>query len=208
MFKNIGVIVLMMGMMLLSGCFKHKEKYRPVLNPHPKYFVTIKGNIQPHMPYPVALFFRATYSANNPACEETTNWLEGIKGMPAKNHYYYIKPNKQGNYKIHIPIDKYVLGHCQWKIAEINVAFTKPSTIKGQPQNAKFGDMIRFGNKNSHYETPILPDNKINTLIWNPNGFVASKGGDLSGWYVDHVFRNVNYEYTQNIKAESKSINI
>ena len=56
-------------------------KYAPHINPHPKYFVTISGNIEPHMPYPQTLMFRATYGTYNPKCDVWISFIEGVKGL-------------------------------------------------------------------------------------------------------------------------------
>ena len=53
---------------LIGGYYYQQWRMRPVPNAHPKYFVTISGNIQPNMPYPQELVFRATYGAYAPAC--------------------------------------------------------------------------------------------------------------------------------------------
>lgn len=180
---------------------KHQKVVTPILNPHPKYFVHITGNIQPHMRYPMTVKFRASYAGYDPSCQVWVNELEGIPGLPAHHTVYAAHPDAKGNYSINIPIDKYKLGKCQWKMAWIMIKFLAKGVSKKDrlEDGEDWGDMIRFGNENSSDELPAYPDSNHATLYCNKIGFQNCKGDYLSGGYVKSVKRNRSYSFVQNI---------
>ena len=185
----------------LSGCQKPKPP-KPVPNPHPKYFVTISGNIQPNMSSPQALMFKATYAAYHPECSVDISKFEGVKGMPGHPVYYPVYPDAEGNYKVKIPIDAYLPGKCDWKIAWIMDA--RNPTIppkKDWAEKVAWGDMIRFGHVGNPQELPgYLIDGSEGTLYCGYRGFLKCRGHTLQGSYVNSVPRNKSYNIVQNIK--------
>lgn len=188
-------------------CEKNSSYKDLIVNPTPKYFVTIKGNIEPHMPYPMTVMFRASYAAYNPKCAVKQGWLSasGLSAMPAKNVIYSAKPDKQGNYVIKIPIDAYQTGSCDWKIAWIMYAFKKKtSSFFFKRQKPLWGDMIRFGKKGVKNELPGFPIDTNATAFCGSDGRVNCLGAELSGWYRDSVPRHMSYQFIQNIQAKKE----
>ena len=110
--------------LLLSGCGdKHPaampKKFQPVINPHPQYFMTVKGHIAPELVSKIKLKWQAVYSTTNSACDETYNKFEGVVGWRQIIKNFEATVDKQGDYEIKIPLDHYQLGFCQWKISMI-----------------------------------------------------------------------------------------
>ena len=176
----------------------------PKLNPHPKYFVTISGNIEPNMPYPQTLVFRATYGAYHPDCRVWISHFEGVSGISGHTVYYPVKPNDKGDYRIDIPIDAYQPGKCDWKMAW--VMYTTTAQLpprKDWDDELRFGDLIDFGHFDSSDELPGLPAYTNATMycgkVINPD--MGCEGTELGGGYAKFdVLRNRSYHFIQNIK--------
>lgn len=100
----------------LVGC-SNKEK--PVINPHPKVFYTISGVISPEFKGHKYLTFAQTYVSTNPKCDHEGNILAGLKESQVRTDYYPVNTNANGNYKIKIPLDKYLPGECEWRAYQI-----------------------------------------------------------------------------------------
>jgi len=88
-----------------------KTYAKPVVNPNPKKFLTIKGHIESGLRVRLSV----GYITQNPKCDATTNWLEGVSGSRGHLLFYYLKPNAQGNYQIPLPIDGLEPGVCRWR---------------------------------------------------------------------------------------------
>ena len=99
----------------IAACFflTSCDSTQPKQNLKPKYFVTISGNIEPHMRYPMTVIYKATYAAYNPNCSTMVNRLEGVPGIPGYSDYYPAKTDSDSNYKVKIPIDKFLQGKCE-----------------------------------------------------------------------------------------------
>ena len=180
----------------------------PRANAHPKYYVTIHGNIEPHMPYPQVPMYKATYAAYNPNCGVWISRLEGVSGMAAKNAYYPVYPDAKGNYEVRIPIDQYALGRCEWKIAWVMQDFMKKIPAKKDwPDIWDWGDMIRFGSNGNPNEMPGYPLTSHATSFCGKRGEEYCTGNDLAGWYVNFVSRQKNYSFIQNIKNKTEKKN-
>jgi hypothetical protein len=192
--------------LLFAGLhYWHIHERQPIANPHPKYFVTIKGNIQPHMPYPMTVMFRASYAAYNPKCAVQGSWfnLSGLDYMPGKPVYYPAKPNAQGDYVIKIPIDAYKPGKCDWKIAWVMYSFVKKIPFRfNWSRTPSWGDMIRFGKKGDPQELPLFPASMRANVFCGSDGRVNCSGTELGGWYVKSVLRSKSYLFIQNIKSK------
>ena len=199
-------VILVLALIGLHVWQRHLEKAKP--NPHPKYFVTIKGNIQPDMPYPMTTIYKATYAAYNPTCGVWISRFEGVSGLPAKTVFYPARPDKQGNYKIHIPIDAYQLGKCQWKIAWVMQGFVKKiPPKKAWPDIWGWNGMISFGKYGSSNELPSYPAYTNATFYCGHGGIDGCTGTGLIGGYVNSVSRKNNYNFIQNIKAKKEKKN-
>ncbi len=172
---------------------------------HPRYFVTISGNISPHLSKPIYLGYWAHYAAYNPKCGEWINWAEGVKGMPARTHFYPAKPNKSGDYVIKVPIDQYKVGRCDWKIDNVDFqyAFQKIKPLYEKSTEPTF--LMRFGNYKKDYPLFVLNKNLKATL----NGTQCIKKGlDMCGHILDdgavhyNIVRTKNYSFIQNISGK------
>ena len=108
-------------------------KYKPVVNPHPQYFVTVSGHIDPQFAKAVHLSWQTTAWTKNPKCQVTINKFEGVVDERYQEQVYPVKVDKQGYYHINIPIDHYLPGYCDWRMRLISftVADLKNVLIAG-----------------------------------------------------------------------------
>ena len=188
---------------IIATCFTLTscDSNQPKLNPQPKYFVTISGNIEPHMQYPMTVIYKATYAAYNPNCSTMINRLEGVQGMPGYSDYYPAKPNSHGDYKVKIPIDKFLPGKCGWEIAWTEFSF-QPKLPSANKYSDIWGwnDMIHFGKLGNPQELPGYPITNHGIFYCGKNGIKDCSGSAIIGGYVKYVARNQSYSFTQNIK--------
>jgi hypothetical protein len=91
------------------------EQYRmaPQLNLHPSKFMVIHGKISPKYKH-VNLYL--SYQTNNPACQVTVNFFEGVFDNRYTPFTYNLKPNAQGEYAVKLPTDKVLPGYCRWGV--------------------------------------------------------------------------------------------
>jgi len=200
--KIIGSMIVIVIASLLALHMFYKYQRAPKLNPHPKYFVTISGNIQPHMPYPQTLMFRATYAAYNPKCSIWISYLEGVPGMPGHPVYYPVHPNTKGDYKVKIPIDAYKPGMCDWKAMRVmSATISKLPPKKAWTKALSFGDLINFGRIKDNNELPGLPSFSKGTLYCGKGGIESCTGSELASDYSKFdVLRDKSYHFMQNIQ--------
>ncbi len=98
-------------------------KYKPIKNPHPKYFMTVRGNIDPRLRFPLTI--TAEYDSTNIACNVETNPMVGAINSRVKNLTYEAQPNQSGDFSLKIPLDYYLPGLCDWHITDIAYSFKK-----------------------------------------------------------------------------------
>jgi len=119
---------------LLAGCSgsnhypdstKVPAKYKPTINPHPKYFMTVKGFIDPRLNDRIHLTIVAEYDNYNPKCNMWISHLQGAEGPWQIFRDYPVHPDKKGDYHIKIPLDYYQSGKCDWHAAAIRYGDTK-----------------------------------------------------------------------------------
>ena len=113
--RLIVIVILIVAVALLVGIviFKHtreKHRYLPILNLHPKNFITISGKIDQNISGKII----ATYQNSNETCFVTKNWLEVGPEPRVTQLIYSIKP-KGDRYSLKLPIDKLIKGKCGWK---------------------------------------------------------------------------------------------
>ena len=131
-------LLMISGLMFaITGCAE-----LPVLNPHPKYFLTIKGYISPELKNKVHLKFIQDTATDADACLRTTNVLAGMKEGYAKTDTYSVSPDEKGQYKITIPIDKYKKGKCEWIPQFVSLYINSRGKIQ-QSGFASYGKEIR-----------------------------------------------------------------
>ena len=95
------------------------KNHLPVENTHPKYFMTVKGNIAPALKDKVKLKWVASYYTTNPKCRRTINKLEGISSYLERDFTYQVKPDDKGNFNFKIPLDRFEPGICNWQMLNI-----------------------------------------------------------------------------------------
>ena len=123
---TIPLFVLIIG---LASCYQHHAKrthaikpnpaFIPVVNPHPRYFMTVQGHISPSLKDKVKLKWIATYSSTEKKCDVIYNHLEGVVGWRQIKLKHIATANASGDYELKIPLDRYKPGDCHWKIASI-----------------------------------------------------------------------------------------
>jgi len=190
-------IPLFLSLPLLSACGEHENK-KPQLNPHPKYRVIISGNIAPNLKWPMYFGFWATYAAYNPTCKVNVNAFEGVSGQPGHPIFYPVKPDKKGNYQIKIPIDYYLPGQCDWKIAWIDYAYGYHPIPKDKARAGRVGNVMQFGNSHNRQSNPAFPlSNSVTLHECNRN--LDFCGNTLTGDNAKEVSRKRSYHFIQNV---------
>jgi hypothetical protein len=191
----------------LGGCLvscQHQPKHpvpQPKLNPHPKYFVTISGNIQPHMRYPMTVKFKAVYAGYHPQCQVWVNKLAGVPGLPAHHKIYAAHPDAKGNYAVRIPIDAYLPGKCQWKMAWVMEAIMSTTPKNKDEKSWPWFDSIHFGRFSAN-ELPSFPIHTKALSLCGKGGFEQCTGTDLIPGYTKYVPRETSYHFIQDIKSK------
>ena len=110
------IIALVFGLVACSQPPKEDAKYQPVVNPHPKYFITYKGFIDPSLNKLVKLRLLTVYATTNPKCEKVINKFEGVSVPREREHYITARPNNNGTYFYKVALDKYLPGWCKWQV--------------------------------------------------------------------------------------------
>ena len=95
------------------------SKFKPVVNPHPKYFMTVKGYIAPNLLNKVKLVWGTTYVTSNPKCQLTINDFEGVHAPRQVTDKLIVQPNSKGIYENKIALDKYQKGFCGWTLSNM-----------------------------------------------------------------------------------------
>jgi len=118
-------LLIFLSLMLLGACKDDSagagmpKQFEPVVNPHPKYFMTIKGYVSPSIADKIQLKWVAIYSTTNPKCDKTYNSFEGVVGWRQIKVPFIAKLDKNSRYQFKIPLDYYESGLCEWKIASV-----------------------------------------------------------------------------------------
>ena len=112
--KVIIIVILIVAVALLVGIviFKHhhrNNRYQPVINPHPKHFITITGKIDPRLSSAII----AIYETENEKCFIVTNALEGAN-YPRQTQFIYPIKTKNHAYSLKLPVDKLLADRCKW----------------------------------------------------------------------------------------------
>lgn len=116
--------VVLCAALSLCGCSTNWQNTMQ-LNPHPKYFLTIKGHIAEQLRNKIQLRFIQSTVGWSDRCTQVTNHFEGISGNPLKNDPYLAKLDASGNYVIKIPLDKYLPGYCAWRPWGMGITLTE-----------------------------------------------------------------------------------
>ena len=116
---------LIVGQSALAKMKSDVLNYIPQLNPTPKYFMTVQGNIDPALKNKIKLIWTADYETTNPTCRKAVSAAEGAYESRGKFFNYQTKPDALGNYQIKIPLDQLKEGVCGWKIATLSYSINK-----------------------------------------------------------------------------------
>lgn len=116
----------------LYSCGNNNPFYAPRMNPHPQYFMTVKGHIDPDVAKIKKFKIEAFYQTNSPDCEYDTSGIEGAMAPRHRWVVYPIKPNADGNYEILVPLDHFKPGRCEWSIS-----YVQYERKSADPENAQ-----------------------------------------------------------------------
>ena len=201
---RLSLMLIFLGVItLLTGCgsgypdsTKVPAKYMPKVNPHPKYFMTVKGFIDPRLQQRIHLTMIAEYDNFNPKCNMWVSYFEGADASWQIFHTYKIRPNHQGNYQIKIPLDYYQPSRCNWHAAAISYKDDDAPSDGDSPQIIIFG--IKDSKAASHRsgETNVICSKNSGCNIIKSSGFVAS--GQLFPF-------ERQYTYTRNYYFKGKT---
>ena len=106
--------VICFAWLMLAGCSSSQPqgntgKYKPVINPHPQYFLVIKDNPTLSVSRLKAVI---RYVAYNQHCNVVTNKFEGATAYRSVDLTFTVKDHQQK--ELRIPFDHYLPGFCQW----------------------------------------------------------------------------------------------
>lgn len=105
---------LVIAIAIMTGCGStFASSYKPKLNTKPKHFLTIKGHIDKSLLGKISLKIEQVTSTAK--CFYNTNVLAGSESSYSIKDRYRARANKNGNYEIRIPINRYEKGKCHWK---------------------------------------------------------------------------------------------
>lgn len=170
--ETLAVILLL----LLAACRTQDDKdintgiYKPEVNPTPKYFFTIEGNIDPTFNGQMHLFLKALYISTNLSCIYTYNRLEGASGERTMEVVYKIQPDMSGNYYYSIPLDHFKPGYCGWQLDSID-------------EKAGLGKQYADGNDFFDWVTIIIFDKKFESNKFDKTDI---KDCDDEGCYIQN----------------------
>jgi len=110
--------------------YDNHGKYRPVVNKHPRYFMTIDGHIDRNIK---KFYIIADYSTINTKCNVVTNGLEGVSSERMHDDKFDINKmvDSKGHFKLKIALDKYKPGFCNWR--DVTILYANPSKEGGNP---------------------------------------------------------------------------
>src|SRR3990167_4045062 len=119
------------------------KRYAPILNPHPKYFFTIKGHIDKELMKTMHPRFYADYETFNDQCKRV---LDSFVGSGPRSFKLTFDPmNKQGDFDFKIPIDKYLPGKCKWQLSGISYS----NNIDKKHENETYTSIADFTDKSA-----------------------------------------------------------
>ncbi len=204
--NNVMLMALLLLLVLLSACSKKENllvgKYKPKLNPHPKYFFNVKGYVDPKLIGHINVGWRVGYIGTDKRCDYVENSFEGVNSARYVTVYYHPKPNEAGHYHVSIPIDKYLSGYCHWQAFRIETNYGNgdksgygeitdfapcgTSASCSSPRNKKVDKYKTYGfsTSNCHFKK----DNSL-TCMWNKQPVLFSD--------TFLVPKNKNYYFTE-----------
>lgn len=118
------ILIAILLLFTISNHIQHLRE-KPILNPQPKYFVTISGYISPKLKGKFNLTFEQISSTTADACFHEVSMLSGLMEAPNKIDLYRAQPNSKGYYVLKIPLDKYNSGYCHWIPWSLSYSYDK-----------------------------------------------------------------------------------
>ena len=114
--KKLFITLLALAMIWIAWIYTRDYfRYHPAKNPHPKYFLTVKGYVDPAMKDQLKLTWTMYYYTTNHQCDKTYNWFEGVSGERQIFKHFKVTPDARGYYQLKLPIDAVKPGVCRWK---------------------------------------------------------------------------------------------
>ena len=114
--KKLFITLLALAMIWIAWIYTRDYfRYHPAKNPHPKYFLTVKGYVDPAMKDQLKLTWTMYYYTTNHQCDKTYNWFEGVSGERQIFKHFKVTPDARGYYQLKLPIDAVKPGFCRWK---------------------------------------------------------------------------------------------
>jgi hypothetical protein len=108
----------------------HYWKYTPRPNPHPQYFMTVTGKVDPSLVGKIHLRWQVQYYTTKPSCETAGSaWIEGAYAARIKNLIYPINISPSGQIKTKIPLDALLPGYCGWAPSSVEYQLPQRQTI-------------------------------------------------------------------------------
>jgi len=121
--KFISIFILAVIALVVWISVRDHLRYHPAKNPQPKYFLTVKGHVDPKLKNDLKLEWGTSYATTNPKCNKTYNWLEGVSGERIENLNYAVTFSSNGDYQLRIPIDGLIPGYCGWEVGDVYFSF-------------------------------------------------------------------------------------
>ncbi len=168
--------------------YNNVGKFAPKVNLSPKYFMTIKGDIDPNLKNKIQIKWTTTYYSTNANCQVPINPLKQVYSSREQSDVIYVNPNTKGHYEYKLAIDQYKPGYCGWKIFGVSYSITlnNHSTIDARNTGLTFSDEAHFSTKE------ILQKWRCNQDICEltKNNLYTAFSGQLD--------RNNNYQFIVN----------
>src|SRR3990167_8781994 len=169
------------------------KRYAPILNPHPKYFFTIKGHIDKELMKTMHPRFYADYETTNDQCLRVVNSFEGVHSSRQITAIH--DPTiSNGNYFLKIPIDKYVFSKCGWELISIEQSLSINHTNDFNQSIAVFGGHTFEGtiakSLNTQSEASYRCKNGNNCQLTKKTYFTSASNINLP--YFNNYLYNVN----------------
>lgn len=112
--------------LFLLGCddsdsyYKQTGKYAPLVNPSPKYYLHVSGEVPKEKANSLIINWEIVYSTNTPECRKYASRIEGASFPRESLARLTTKPDKDGRYNFQLPLDYYSEGYCKWRPYNVN----------------------------------------------------------------------------------------
>jgi hypothetical protein len=166
----------------------HLYLYTPRVNPKPKYFINVKGEINTKISKKIKLMWVITYRSTNKSCARTINWFEGVTIPRITKIKINAMPNKVGQYHQKIYLDRYRPGDCQWQPMNISYKLF----LNGKEVNTILNDIV-FDNSS---KKPLKNSQRMNWVCSNNKCHLTSLKLMKKN---SRVPANENYAYIVNV---------